>query len=63
MLAGFFTIFPTLYIPVVNHDVFKHRVIGWSGGSCFWMWWRFLRGVRLGMGEQGFFPKEGKEVG
>jgi potassium/sodium efflux P-type ATPase len=32
VLAGFVTIFPTLYIPVINHDVFKHTGITWEWG-------------------------------
>ncbi len=30
ILAGFLTIFPTLYIPVINHQVFKHTGITWE---------------------------------
>lgn len=32
ILAGFVTIFPTLYIPVINHVVFKHEGITWEWG-------------------------------
>jgi magnesium-transporting ATPase (P-type) len=32
ILAGFITIFPTLYIPVINHKVFKHEGISWEWG-------------------------------
>jgi P-type Na+/K+ transporter len=35
VLAGFGTIFPTLYIPVINHDVFKHTGISWEWGIVF----------------------------
>jgi hypothetical protein len=34
-MAGFITIFPTLYIPVINHDVFKHTGISWEWGIVF----------------------------
>lgn len=30
IVAGFLTIFPTLYIPVINHVVFKHEGITWE---------------------------------
>lgn len=30
IVAGFVTIFPTLYIPVINHVVFKHEGITWE---------------------------------
>lgn len=30
IIAGFVTIFPTLYIPVINHAVFKHQGISWE---------------------------------
>jgi hypothetical protein len=30
IIAGFVTIFPTLYIPVINHKVFKHQGISWE---------------------------------
>jgi potassium/sodium efflux P-type ATPase len=32
VIAGFVTIFPTLYIPVINHAVFKHTGISWEWG-------------------------------
>merc|ERR1712000_745789 len=35
IIAGFVTIFPTLYIPVINHDVFKHTGISWEWGIVF----------------------------
>lgn len=30
MLFGLITIFPTLYIPVINRVVFKHEMITWE---------------------------------
>ncbi|KAF2003192.1 potassium/sodium eff [Amniculicola lignicola CBS 123094] len=30
IVAGFVTVFPTLYIPVINHKVFKHEGITWE---------------------------------
>ncbi|EON66601.1 potassium/sodium efflux P-type ATPase, fungal-type [Coniosporium apollinis CBS 100218] len=35
IIAGFVTIFPTLYIPVINHVVFKHTGISWEWGIVF----------------------------
>lgn len=35
VLAGFVTMFPTLYIPVINHKVFKHTGISWEWGIVF----------------------------
>ncbi|KAK5939486.1 P-type ATPase [Knufia obscura] len=35
VIAGFVTIFPVLYIPVINHDVFKHTGISWEWGIVF----------------------------
>lgn len=32
IMAGFITIFPILYIPVINHVVFKHTGISWEWG-------------------------------
>lgn len=35
IMAGFVTVFPTLYIPVINRKVFKHEGIGWEWGVVF----------------------------
>lgn len=35
IIAGFVTVFPTLYIPVINHVVFKHQGISWEWGIVF----------------------------
>ena len=35
IIAGFVTIFPTLYIPEINHVVFKHEGITWEWGIVF----------------------------
>lgn len=32
IIAGFVTIFPTLYIPTLNTVVFKHKGISWEWG-------------------------------
>ncbi|KAK8036541.1 potassium/sodium efflux P-type ATPase [Apiospora marii] len=45
VLAGFVTIFPTLYIPVLNHAVFKHTGISWEWGIVFVASALFFAGV------------------
>jgi Na+-exporting ATPase len=35
VMAGFLTTFPVLYIPVINHSVFKHTGITWEWGIVF----------------------------
>lgn len=35
IVAGFVLAFPSLYIPVVNHSVFKHSSISWEWGIVF----------------------------
>ena len=35
IMAGFITIFPVLYIPVINDTVFKHKGISWEWGIVF----------------------------
>lgn len=45
VLAGFVTIFPALYIPVLNHAVFKHTGITWEWGIVFVASALFFAGV------------------
>lgn len=45
IIAGFVTIFPTLYIPVINHDVFRHQGISWEWGVVFVAAALFFAGV------------------
>ncbi len=45
VIAGFVTIFPTLYIPVINHAVFKHEGISWEWGVVFIEAILFIGGV------------------
>ena len=67
VIAGFVTIFPTLYIPVINHNVFKHTGITWEWGIVFveailffagtelWKWMKriyFRRLARKKVGQQ-----------
>jgi Na+-exporting ATPase len=35
VVAGFVTVFPALYIPGLNHIVFKHEGISWEWGIVF----------------------------
>lgn len=66
VIAGFVTIFPTLYIPVINRVVFKHEGISWEWGIVFieatlffagveaWKWTKrvyFRRKARKGLGK------------
>lgn len=45
IIAGFVTIFPTLYIPVINHVVFKHEGISWEWGIVFTEAFLFFAGI------------------
>lgn len=45
IVAGFVTLFPTLYIPVINHAVFKHTGISWEWGIVFVAAFLFFLGV------------------
>ncbi|KAL9115891.1 MAG: hypothetical protein Q9227_000259 [Pyrenula ochraceoflavens] len=35
VMAGLVTVFPTLYVPVINRDVFRHTGISWEWGIVF----------------------------
>ncbi|GAB1316944.1 P-type ATPase [Madurella fahalii] len=45
ILLGFVTLFPTLYIPVINHAVFKHTGISWEWGIVFIAAGLFFAGI------------------
>ncbi len=45
IMAGWITIFPILYIPVLNHVVFKHTGISWEWGIVFVEALLFFAGV------------------
>ena len=45
ILFGFVSLFPTLYIPVINHAVFKHTGISWEWGIVFVAAALFFAGV------------------
>ena len=44
-MFGFVTLFPTLYIPILNHQVFKHTGISWEWGIVFVATGLFFAGV------------------
>lgn len=63
VMAGFITIFPTLYIPVINHDVFKHEGISWEWGIVFIEAFLFFAGVETWKwGKRIFFRKRQPKV-
>ena len=45
--AGFFTIFPVLYIPVINDVVFKHKGISWEWGIVLVATVLFFLGIEI----------------
>ncbi|KAF2172012.1 hypothetical protein M409DRAFT_50610 [Zasmidium cellare ATCC 36951] len=45
IMAGFITIFPILYIPVINRQVFRHTGISWEWGIVFVASLLFFLGV------------------
>ncbi|EAQ91854.1 hypothetical protein CHGG_00089 [Chaetomium globosum CBS 148.51] len=45
IVFGFVSLFPTLYIPVINHAVFKHTGISWEWGIVFIAAGLFFAGV------------------
>ncbi|TGO36264.1 hypothetical protein BHYA_0130g00140 [Botrytis hyacinthi] len=45
VVAGFVTVFPTLYIPVINRKVFKHEGISWEWGIVFVESFLFFVGI------------------
>ena len=67
VMAGFILIFPLLYIPIINHDVFVHEGISWEwaivfiGAALFfagvemWKWAKrlVLRRIRVDEADQG----------
>jgi P-type Na+/K+ transporter len=47
IIFGFVTLFPLLYIPVINTKVFKHKGISWEWGIVFVFAGLFFGGVEL----------------
>jgi Na+-exporting ATPase len=67
VIAGFVTVFPTLYIPVIDHVVFKHEGISWEWGVVFIESILFVAGIEAWKwGKRVFFrrtARSGKVVG
>lgn len=64
IIAGFVTIFPTLYIPVINHDVFKHTGITWEWGIVFVEAFLFFLGIEAWKwGKRIFFRRRAARLG
>lgn len=64
IIAGFVTIFPTLYIPVINHVVFKHTGISWEWGIVFISTFLFFLGVESWKwAKRVYFRKTAKKAG
>lgn len=64
ILAGFITIFPTLYIPVINHDVFKHEGISWEWGVVFIAAGLFFAGIEAWkFAKRIFFRRRARKMG
>merc|ERR1712098_590736 len=64
VIAGFVTIFPVLYIPVLNHDVFKHTGISWEWGIVFVEATLFFAGIEAWKwAKRIFFRKRARKMG
>ncbi|KAK4098538.1 potassium/sodium eff [Parathielavia hyrcaniae] len=63
IVFGFATLFPTLYIPVINHAVFKHTGISWEWGIVFIAAGLFFAGVEAWKwGKRVFFRRKATKV-
>jgi len=64
VIAGFVTIFPVLYIPVLNHDVFKHTGISWEWGIVFVEATLFFAGIEAWKwGKRIYFRRRARKMG
>ena len=64
IMAGFITIFPVLYIPVINDKVFKHTGISWEWGIVFVATFLFFLGVESWKwAKRVYFRKNDKKAG
>ncbi|KAF2148593.1 sodium transport ATPase [Myriangium duriaei CBS 260.36] len=64
IIAGFVFVFPTLYIPVLNDKVFKHKGITWEWGVVFVAAILFFAGVEAWKwGKRMFFRRTSARVG
>ncbi|KAK4233809.1 hypothetical protein C8A03DRAFT_38457 [Achaetomium macrosporum] len=63
IVFGLVTLFPTLYIPVINHAVFKHTGISWEWGIVFVAAFLFFLGVELWKwGKRIFFRRRARKT-
>lgn len=61
IMLGFVTLFPVLYIPVINDQVFKHKGITWEWGIVFICAGIFFAGVEAWkFGKRVFFRRRAK---
>ncbi|KAH8726453.1 hypothetical protein GQ44DRAFT_758739 [Phaeosphaeriaceae sp. PMI808] len=64
IMFGFVTIFPVLYIPVINDVVFRHKGISWEWGIVFIATFLFFVGVEgWKFGKRVFFRKRDAKAG
>jgi potassium/sodium efflux P-type ATPase len=64
IIAGFITIFPVLYIPVINDIVFKHKGISWEWGIVFIATILFFLGVEAWKWtKRVYFRRQAKKTG
>lgn len=62
VIAGFVTIFPTLYVPVINRVVFKHEGITWEWGVVFVEAVLFVGGVEAWkLAKRVYFRRQAKD--
>ncbi|KFY31215.1 hypothetical protein V493_01295 [Pseudogymnoascus sp. VKM F-4281 (FW-2241)] len=63
IMAGFITVFPVLYIPVINHVVFKHTGISWEWGIVIIEAMLFFAGIELWKwGKRVFFRRRAAKL-
>ncbi|KAK4508550.1 hypothetical protein PRZ48_002289 [Zasmidium cellare] len=61
IMAGFITIFPILYIPVINRQVFRHTGISWEWGIVFVASLLFFLGVEAWKWAKRVYFRRGKK--
>lgn len=64
IMFGFVTIFPVLYIPVINDTVFRHKGISWEWGIVFVATFLFFLGIETWKwGKRVFFRRREVKTG
>jgi Na+-exporting ATPase len=64
IMFGFVTIFPVLYIPVINDTVFRHKGISWEWGIVFIATFFFFLGIESWKwGKRVFFRRRNAKMG